>query len=111
MADHALFAGIARRCFSLAFVGLGLLVVTAACTDDDESSSDPKASCETMCKGAGFTSSKADQQPHELNCFCTGGTGTVAAAACTEMCTSVGKPGKTFRSGAGATTDNACQCQ
>ncbi len=79
-----------------------------ACSDDEASSSDPAASCDSMCKGTGFTSSRLDAQPNETNCFCTG-AGTVTAAACTEMCKATGKPGKPFRS-SGA-TDNACQCQ
>lgn len=84
---------------------LSSIVVVAACGDDD----DPNTACESMCKDSGFSSSRLDQHSHETNCFCLGGSGTVTASACTDMCKSVDKPGSVFRSG--GTTDNACQCQ
>ena len=100
-----------RSILTLLLVG-PILVIALGCSDDEDtggSGTSPAAACDTMCKGAGFTSSRVDAQANETNCFCTG-TGTVTAAACTEMCKSVSKPGAPFRSGAG-TGDNACQCQ
>ena len=91
-------------------VALVSMLVGACSSDDEASTATPTASCDSMCKGAGFTASRIDVQSNETNCFCTG-TGTVTATACTEMCKSTGKPGKPFRSGAAAASDNACQCQ
>lgn len=90
---------------TLTAIVLGALALTVACGDDEETG-DVKGSCDSMCKSAGFTASRLDEQPHELNCFCTGGTGTVTAEACTNMCKSAGKPGEPFGKG-----PDACQCQ
>ena len=86
-----------------------VLVSVSACSSDDEASKDPGAACKDVCSSAGFTSSRVDAQPHETNCFCTGGTGTVTPAACTEMCSALGK-GKSEPFGAGPQGANACQC-
>src|SRR5688500_14688695 len=101
----------ALRIFTASMI-VGALVASTGCDSDDDAAgakSDPAAACDSMCKGAGFSGSNVDSQPHETNCFCTG-TGTVSAAVCTDMCSkATGKPGKPFRSG--GNTDNACQCQ
>lgn len=88
-----------------------LFVSLVACSgDDDEGGKDPAASCKDLCTTAGFGDGRADVQPHEVNCFCTGGTGTISAAACTDMCTSIGKSGsQPF--GTGPQGANACQCE
>lgn len=101
------------KIFSLVLTTTFVALTVLACSDDDDAAGgggDVAGSCDTMCKGAGFTSSRVDQQPNETNCFCTG-TGTITADACTNMCKSVGKPGQPFGSGAGVTSANSCQCQ
>jgi hypothetical protein len=100
-----------RSLLSRVFIALSIvsaIALTAACGDDEENAN-PKASCDSMCKGAGFTTSNLDQQANETNCFCQGGNGTVSEAACTDMCKAVGKPGKPF--GPSGPTKTACQCQ
>lgn len=83
-------------------------VSLAGCSGDDEGSKSPATACTDLCTGAGFSSSRVDDHPHETNCFCTG-SGTVSAAACTTMCTSIGKStSEPF--GNGANGPDACQC-
>jgi hypothetical protein len=92
-------------------VVLASVLVLVACSSDDEAggSKTPAAGCTDLCTAAAFSGSRVDVQPNEINCFCTGGTADVAAAACTSMCTSIGKTkGAPFKSG--ATNFNACQC-
>lgn len=89
------------------FIVCSLAALSSACGDDDPPS-DPKASCDSMCKKTGFTSSNLRDEGHELNCFCQG-SGTVTEEACTEMCTDLGKGGQPF--GSGGNGPNACQCQ
>ena len=72
----------------------------------------PALACTDLCTGAGFTGGTSDVQSNETNCFCTGGSGTISDSACATMCTQAGKGSSTaFKSGAGVTTANACQCQ
>lgn len=92
------------------FTLLAAAVLAAGCSDDSEETKSPAVACTDMCTKAGFSSGRADVQPHELNCFCTG-AGTVTPAACTEMCSSQNKKGSPFTSGQGVTSANACQCQ
>lgn len=98
---------VSRSFVACSIVGV-LVAFSAACGSDDESSADPKTSCDAMCKKTGFTASNVSDEGHEVNCFCQG-SGTVTDEACTEMCQSLGKAGKPFRSGGNA--NNACQCQ
>ena len=88
-----------------------LFVSLVACSSDDEAGTkDPATSCNDLCTSAGFGDGRADVQPNEINCFCTGGSGTISATACTDMCSSIGKSkSEPFGSGAGQTA-NACQC-
>ena len=82
-----------------------LAISLAACGG----SADSETSCKDLCTGAGYTNSSVDVQPHEVNCFCSGGSGTVSADACTKMCTDLGKSSaQTFKSG--GTAVNSCQC-
>jgi hypothetical protein len=92
---------------------MGLMFVAVAlvaCSSDDKSeSNDPTVACKDLCTASGFSSSRLDNQPNELNCFCSGGTGTVTAAACTNTCTSAGKKtAQPFKSSGGAF--DSCQC-
>lgn len=67
---------------------------------------DPEAACTELCTTSGFTSGRAEVFPHELNCFCDGGSASaqVTAAACTKTCTDLGwSAGHAFSS-------SACQC-
>ncbi|MBX3232096.1 MAG: hypothetical protein KIT84_19725 [Labilithrix sp.] len=104
---------------SLTVVGV-LVAALVACSsdDDDKPAGDAAGSCTDLCTKSGFASGRANVYPHEINCFCEGGggaggdagTGTVAAADCSGMCTALGKAkGAVFGSGAGQTA-NACQC-
>ncbi len=67
---------------------------------------DPAAACTDLCTTSGFTSGRAEVFPHELNCFCEGGSASaqVTAAACTETCTDLGW------SAGNAFSTRACQC-
>ena len=100
------FASLPVRAAVVLLVGV-LSALTGACSDDDDKK-DPGGACTDLCTGAGFSSSRVDDHPHETNCFCTG-TGTVTAQACTNMCTSIGKT-KSEPFGNGAQGPNACQC-
>lgn len=97
---------------SIILIVSALFVSLVACSDDDDDKGggDVAASCKSLCTTAGFGDGRADVQPHEINCFCTGGSGTITAAACADMCKSTDKSGsQPFGNGpAGA---NACQCQ
>jgi hypothetical protein len=87
-------------------LALGLFCLAAACSGGG---ADATASCKDLCTGAGFTSYTVDAQSNETNCFCTGGTGNVDAAACTKMCTALGKgTAQAFKSK--GTNVDACQC-
>lgn len=86
---------------------VGVLAAVTGCSDDDDKK-DAGGACTDLCTGAGFSSSRVDDHPHETNCFCTG-AGTVSAQACTNMCTSIGKT-KSEPFGNGAQGPNACQC-
>jgi hypothetical protein len=89
---------------------LGLMMLAMACSEDEEAARDPAPSCKQLCTSAGFSDGRADVQPNEVNCFCTGGSGSVAADACASMCKGIGRAkGSVFGSGAPATA-NACQC-
>jgi len=103
---------ITSRLGALSFVALlsvGLL--TGACGSDDASSSDATSSCKDICTAAAFTSSRVDVQPNEINCFCSGGTGTVTDAICKDGCTKQGKAkSQPFKTPAAASMD-ACQCE
>lgn len=93
-----------RATASSLFFCLGLAIAAAGC-----GSADPATSCKDLCTGAGYTSSNADVQSNEINCFCSGGTGTVSAESCTKLCTSLGKSSAmTFKSA--GTVVNSCQC-
>ena len=79
------------------------------CGDKDDTaqpgeSADATAVCETMCTDAGFSAGAADEYEHELNCFCSGGSGEVTASACTDLCTGLGW------SAGDAFSTEACQC-
>jgi hypothetical protein len=89
---------------SLLSLCFGLVIAAMGC-----GGSDPATSCKDMCTGAGYSSSNADVQPHEINCFCSGGTGTVTSESCTKLCQSLGKSSAmTFKSS--GTVVNSCQC-
>lgn len=92
------------------FVLATLIVSVLACSSssDGGTSTDKAGSCKDLCTKAGFTSSRLDEQPNEINCFCTGGSGNVDAKACTDMCTGFGKKGATFKTSNQAV--DACQC-
>lgn len=91
----------------IALTALGI----GACGSDSSNSSTsatPEASCKELCTKSGFQSSRVDNQPNEINCFCSGGAGAVADADCTSTCTGLGKKGQAFKS-TGAAVDS-CQC-
>lgn len=95
-----------RSVFAFACLSLAALV---ACSSDDAASGKSAAdSCKDMCTSAGFTSSRVDEQPNETNCFCTG-SGTITPAACTSMCSGLGKA-KSQPFTSNSPTANACQC-
>ena len=92
----------------------GLLVTTllVACSSESSSSGssgDPASTCTSICTKAGFSTSRLDSQPNELNCFCSGGSGAVTQAICTEGCTGLGKS-KAQPFGQSAGKMDACQC-
>lgn len=93
-----------RTTCSQLFLCVGLALAAQGC-----GGSDPATSCKDMCTQAGYSGSNADVQPHEINCFCSGGTGAVSADSCTMLCKSLGKnSAMTFKSS--GTVVNACQC-
>jgi len=95
---------------SFTLAASAVVASSAGCGSDSATTKDPAVACTDLCKASGFTSSRVDVQPNEVNCFCTG-MGTVADAPCKDMCTSIGKPtGAPFGSGAGG-AKNACQCE
>jgi hypothetical protein len=94
----------ARATRTLALV-FGLALSVTACGG----SADPETTCKDLCSGAGYSTSRVDSYPHEVNCFCTGGSGTVTAESCTKMCTDLGKTSAmTFKST--GTAVDSCQC-
>ena len=99
------------RTFALTVFALGLVAMPAGCSDDeDDKKNDSAASCTSLCTGAGFSAGRADVQPNEINCFCTGGSGVVTASACKSMCDGLGRATSApFGGSAGA--ENACQCE
>lgn len=74
--------------------------------NNNNNGGDPAAACTDLCTTSGFTSGRAEVFPHELNCFCEGGSASaqVTAAACTETCTDLGW------SAGSAFSTSACQC-
>lgn len=88
----------------------------AACSSDDAPAPEKKdvgVACSDMCRESGFTSFKKDEQPKEVNCFCSVGPASAAVKAetCTKMCTAIGiGAGKPFGSTASGNADS-CQCQ
>ena len=80
--------------------------VPLACGPNNNKRGDPAAACTDLCTTSGFTSGRAEVFPHELNCFCEGGSASaqVTAAACTETCTDLGW------SAGSAFSTSACQC-
>ena len=80
-----------------------LILAIAACGKT------PAQGCADLCTGAGFSDNNLDEQPNELNCFCTGGTGAVSDEACTTMCTDLGKSNAEAFSSTGG-ENNSCQC-
>lgn len=94
---------------------LSLIAVAAvllACSsekDDVTPAADASGSCTNLCAKSGFKAGRADVQPNEINCFCTDGAGTVAAAECTSMCSALGKS-KSEPFGGTAGKPAACQC-
>lgn len=86
---------------------LSLLSLGAACGDKDDDSGtagDPAAECTTMCTSVGFDAGTADVYDHEVNCTCSGGSGEVTDASCTDLCDGLGW------SSAEAYSTEACQC-
>ncbi|MBS2015417.1 MAG: hypothetical protein JST00_21190 [Deltaproteobacteria bacterium] len=98
---------------SLLFTGLLVTSLVVACSSESSSSggasNDPASTCTSLCTKAGFTTSRLDSQPNELNCFCSGGSGAVTQAICTEGCTGLGKS-KAQPFGQSAGKMDACQC-
>jgi len=98
---------------------LALLVVITtlvACgSDDSTETKDAATSCKDLCSASGFSSSRVDAQPNEINCFCSGGSGTVTAATCTDGCKSQGKSkSQPFKASGPAAAPgmalDSCQC-
>ena len=103
-----------NRTFTLSAVAV--LSTIVACSSDDAAAPEKKdvgLACSDMCRESGFTSFTKDEQPHEVNCFCSVGPAraSVNAETCSKMCTAIGiGAGKPF----GATQSgnaNSCQCQ
>ncbi len=93
------------------FVAVALAPFINACGSDDEAKKDAAGSCKDLCTSTGFSSSNVQEFPHEVNCTCSAGTGTVAAQACTNMCTAIGKAkGQPYKNGGGTTPPDSCQC-
>lgn len=61
-----------------------------------------------MCEAEGFSDGTAEEVDHEVNCTCSG-SGTVSAAACTEMCGDLSWAAGTAYSSTGGDIDS-CQC-
>jgi hypothetical protein len=87
-----------------------------ACSDDEAPAAEKKdvqVACNEMCRDSAFTNAKKDEQPNEVNCFCSVGQASskVEEATCTKMCTSIGKSGgKPFGATASGNPDS-CQCE
>ena len=102
------------RTFTLSAVAV--LSTIVACSSDDEPAPEKKdvaVACSDMCRDSGFTSFKKDEQPKEVNCFCSVGPASakVDDATCSKMCTAIGiGAGKPFGATASGNADG-CQCQ
>jgi hypothetical protein len=102
------------RTFLLA--AAAVLSTMVACSSDDEPVAEKKdvgIACSEMCRDSGFTSSKKEEAPTEVNCYCSVGPASakVEDATCTKMCTAVGiGAGKPFGA-TGSGNANSCQCQ
>jgi hypothetical protein len=93
----------------LSLAAVSVVVGLVACSDD-EAGPDVAGSCRELCTSSTFGSSRVDEQANETNCFCSGGTGNVSDATCTNMCNKIARPkAKAFTAGIGGNKD-ACQC-
>ena len=96
-----------KRAASLLAVASLVACVSLACGGNNNrlsGSSDPATACTDLCTTSGFAGGTAEVYPHEVNCFCAGGSGSVAAADCTQTCLDLGwSAGEAFSS-------SACQC-
>ena len=103
-----------KKTFTLSAVAL--LSTIVACSSDDAPATEKKdvgLACSDMCRASGFTTFKKDEQPHEVNCFCSVGpaSASVSAENCTKMCTEIGVgAGKPFGQTASGNAES-CQCQ
>lgn len=99
----------------LTLSAVAALSCVIACSDDEAATPEKKdvgLACSEMCRDSGFTSFKKDEQPNEVNCFCSVGPASakVDDAKCTQMCSSIGKgSGKPFGATASGNADG-CQC-
>jgi hypothetical protein len=92
-----------QRTFSTLVVASLLALASTACGVDPV---EPAKACTELCTTSGFDSGNAEVFPHEVNCFCMGGSSTarVAADACTKTCKDMGwSAGQAF-------AVSACQC-
>jgi hypothetical protein len=103
-----------KKLFTLSAVAA--LSTILACSDDETAAPEKKdvgLACSEMCRDSGFTSSKKEEAPKEVNCYCSVGPASakVEDATCTKMCTAIGiGAGKPFGA-TGAGNANSCQCQ
>lgn len=92
-------------------VAAAVFTIVACSSDDASTNKDAAGACKDLCSAAGFGSSNAQEFPQEINCTCSGGTGTVAAQACTDMCTGIGRSkGQPYKNNGGGTPPDSCQC-
>jgi hypothetical protein len=95
---------------------VAVLSSIVACSDDEPAAAEKKdvqLACNEMCRDSGYTTGTKDEQPNEVNCFCSVGQASskVEATSCTKMCTSIGKSGgKPFGANAAGNPDS-CQCE
>jgi hypothetical protein len=93
-----------RPVSTLAVISLFALASLGCNPSAASGNKDPATACTDLCTASGFASGRAEEFPHELNCFCEGGNGSVAANACTQTCTDLGwSKGEAFSA-------SACQC-
>ena len=99
------------------FSAVAVLSAIVACGGDDAAAPETKdvqLACNEMCRDSAFTSAKKDEQPKEVNCFCSVGQAAskVEPATCSKFCSAIGKggTGKPFGSTATGNADS-CQCQ
>jgi hypothetical protein len=94
------------RRLALAFA----LTTLVACGDkDDSGESATGATCESMCADEGFDAGSLTEYDHEANCTCSGGSGVVSDAACTDLCTGLGwSAGETYSTTGGDM--DSCSC-